>query len=954
MENGEPDASDRLGRKAGREWGLMKRGDVRFFFLVLAIWPSVLKAQGSPTVATWTIPGIANVAGQNNTHFVSDVAVTNPGSAPAPAYVSFIPSGAYASVPVFLAPGQTVVWKNVLQQLWGASASGALQVMSDGSPLLIRARTYNDAATGTYGVALPVYTDDRFLFSGDSAQSLWVSQSPDATKGYRTNNAVLFPDSGGGAATVTVYDGDGKQIGQTDFSLGSAGVQQISVGKFASPADVARATIQVKSGRAAGYSAVVDNVTGDSSLFTFDDLPAGPLDVLINGVARANGKNSTFFRTDGRFFNPGSADVTVAAAFHANQNSNTSPGTGTFTVPAGKILDVTDVLGTLLGQPVGSSGAIRFTSDSPVGILCRTSNVDPTGAKPGTFGAQQKPVPILSFLMSADAGALITGVRQSPDPSTGYRTNIAMAAGGDGATAQFTLKTVQGVTVGTATQTLGAYGWVQAAVDKLFAGTAIPDDAEVLVKITQGSADVFDSSVDNSSGDSVVTPAPALPIAIPSSTTIGPAGGSVRSDDGRLTLKVPAGALSSSAGVSIAATTDVAPNATGPAYSISPSDLALAKPALLVFNYSPDDMNGSDPEWLVPAFLSGGGEWFSVKDWVVDTGARTVTSTLASLSPLAAVPAEQRAPAAAGGPVTYQLVQQLVLQGDSVVPPHGTTDYVLRALQKLRPGQGVTTLRPDQSVSGGQLRWRLNNGLNGAVDLGTLTPDPANPQAHYQTPDCPPPPDNAVKVSVALDTVEGTRTVYKFVSIFPISWTLEFDETADISCLASPAQTAKYVVHDKVEQDFDVDVHDGHLINRASRLVQADFVSNPAGCGTWSPCSMTALAAPSGLSISKMTGSVRGRLRIQRIDYQHIGTPPIRVICVGLPGPIDFPGRAGANDYSGGTTLNWNGIKFEIKRGGSGITYTWDWHVRWHNVDYSSCPCPQDQIPCAAVRRTSM
>ena len=111
------------------------------------------------------------MAGQNGTHFVSDVAVTNPGAGPTPVIVSFVPSGAYANVPVFLNPGQTVVWKNVLQQLWGASTSGTIQIASVGTPLLIRARTYNDAASGTFGVALPVYTDDRFLLEGEAGHS---------------------------------------------------------------------------------------------------------------------------------------------------------------------------------------------------------------------------------------------------------------------------------------------------------------------------------------------------------------------------------------------------------------------------------------------------------------------------------------------------------------------------------------------------------------------------------------------------------------------------------------------------------------------------------------------------------------------------------------------------------------------------------------------------------------
>ena len=54
--------------------------------------------------------------------------------------------------------------------------------------------------------------------------------------------------------------------------------------------------------------------------------------------------------------------------------------------------------------------------------------MDPTGANPGTFGSQQKPVPLLSFLTSADAGAAVTGIRQD----TSFRTNVGFAAGAEG------------------------------------------------------------------------------------------------------------------------------------------------------------------------------------------------------------------------------------------------------------------------------------------------------------------------------------------------------------------------------------------------------------------------------------------------------------------------------------------------------------------------------------------
>ncbi|MBK9063216.1 MAG: hypothetical protein IPL89_08475 [Acidobacteria bacterium] len=537
---------------------------------------SVAAAQNPSSV--WTIPGTVNAGGLNNTRFVSDLAVTNPGGVPARITIALVPANGTAPSPVTLAAGATVVYRNVLDRVWGVQGAGATQVTSD-VPILIRARTYNTAASGTYGVALPVLADDRLLVPGLTAHSLWVSQSADGSSGYRTNIAVAFPDAGGGAATVTVYDAGGNEAGSQDYALDAAGFQQFGVGSFAGGVAVARAEVQVTRGRAAGYSVVVDNVTGDSSLFSFEELPSGYQDVVVNGVARANGRNGTFFRTDGRFFNPTDEDATVKASFHASGPSNPAPVSRTFTVGAGRILDVVDVLDTLLGLPVGSAGAVRFETDASVGILCRTSNVDPFGVVPGTFGAQQRPNPLLSFLMSADAGAVITGIRQG----AAFRTNVGFAAGADGADYTLTLKSSSGATVATATGSLGAFGWTQPNVQDLFPNATIPDDATLQVKVTTGSVDVFDSSIDNASGDPVVTPIMPLPVAIQSFATIGPAGGSVRSDDGRMTLKIPAGALVAPVAVSLAPQAVADAEALGSAYALTPPSLSPSKPLLLVF-----------------------------------------------------------------------------------------------------------------------------------------------------------------------------------------------------------------------------------------------------------------------------------------------------------------------------------------------------------------------------------
>ena len=157
--------------------------------------------------STWTIPGIANAFGVNNTHFVSDLAITNRGNNSTVATLSFLPTG-LPPKDVTIAAGQTLAYRNILDQLWGVTNAGAVQVSSD-SALLIRGRTYNNASSGTYGVALPVFADDRLLSVSDTADSVWVSQSAS----YRTNIGIVFPDEGGGSATVNVYDADGNQFG---------------------------------------------------------------------------------------------------------------------------------------------------------------------------------------------------------------------------------------------------------------------------------------------------------------------------------------------------------------------------------------------------------------------------------------------------------------------------------------------------------------------------------------------------------------------------------------------------------------------------------------------------------------------------------------------------------------------------------------------------------------------
>gem|GEM_PF-2316572 len=759
--------------------------------------PATARVTAAPRTVdeTWTIPGAGRTAGQNNTQFVSDLALTNLGTATANVTISFVGPGALPAKPVTIAGGATTVYRNVLDALWSATGLvGALSVHAD-QPLVLRARTYNTAATGTFGVALPVYSSDHLIGEGETADSLWVQQDPSSSSGFRTNVGVVFPDAAGGDAVVTLYDAAGLVAGTLNYSSTSAGFQQQSVAS-AAPAGlpIGRAQISVTRGHAAGYAVGVDNVTGDTSLYPLEALPAGVQDVVVSGVARLTGRNDTFFRTDARFYNQTPDDVTVTARFHAFGASNPTPQSATLTVPAGRILEVIDVLGSILNAPVGSGGAVRFTADQPIAILCRTSNVDPQGVRPGTFGAQQRPVPLASYLSSADAGAVVTAIRQD----VSFRTNVGFAAGPDGAAYNLSLRNAQGSVVAVTTGSLGAFGWAQPSIADLFPGTSIPADATLLVQVISGTVDVYDASLDNASGDLVVTPIAPVPAAIQSIASIGPSGGSIQSADGRLTLKVPAGALASATTFSITSIANTAPNAIGSGYALSPAGVNFARPAQLVLSYANADLAGTGAGALGIAFQEGN-DWFGILGGSVDSLTRTLRVRLSSTSPRSTPAAGGQAPQRSSrnddwafGPYAAVVInpeESSVVEGDTqnleadFVGPSSTHSAL----------DGVVVLRGIPSSSRVLLNWRVNGYINGTYpgqsgEFGTIAPGLSEVFATYTAPRCVPG-NPIVEISATASLRDGNGFVGAWLDargarfrIIPKRWVIDLFYSLSTPC----------------------------------------------------------------------------------------------------------------------------------------------------------------------------
>ena len=229
-------------------------------------------------------------------------------------------------------------------------------------------------------------------------------------------------------------------------------------------------------------------------------------------------------------------------SFHASGNANPSPATRV--LHAARREDPRRRgRPRLAARPSGRVGG-RAEVPSPTGRSRSSAGRAtwiPPACGPGTFGSQQKPVPLLSFVTSADAGAAITGIRQD----AAFRTNVGFAAGADGASYALTLATADGATVGdddglARRLRLDAAGHPGPLPDRHDpAGRDAAREGHGRQPRRLRLLDRQPLGGPRRHADRAAAGRDSV------RATIGPAGGSIRSDDGRLTLRVPAGALAS-------------------------------------------------------------------------------------------------------------------------------------------------------------------------------------------------------------------------------------------------------------------------------------------------------------------------------------------------------------------------------------------------------------------------
>lgn len=125
---------------------------------------------------------------------------------------------------------------------------------------------------------------------------------------------------------------------------------------------------------------------------------------------------------------------------------------------------------------------------------------------------------------------------------------------------------------------------------------------------------------------------PGTPIGAVVSACIGASGGSITSADGKATLTVPAGALSSNTTIGIQEITNTGPWGVGSSYRFTPEGLVFSTPATLTINYDPADLQGKPAELMWIYTQVSDGSWKASVRSSVNTGNNSISTPMKHFS----------------------------------------------------------------------------------------------------------------------------------------------------------------------------------------------------------------------------------------------------------------------------------------------------------------------------------
>ena len=461
---------------------------------------------GGGTTSTYWIPSIAHAPGAGTSKWRSNIGVVNRSGASANLTLVFVPYAAGSTVTRnhTLANNATVEWADVLVSLFGfadaANTKGTVKITSD-REIVAMARTYNQAASGTFGQYYPALVAAQGISSSQAAVLPLLKKNT----AFRANVGFqnLGPDSCSGE--VKLFNAAGAQVGSTR-TLTAAGDKYIQEDDVFTKAgagtqNVAYARVQPTTAgcKAWFFGSVVDAVTNDPTTVPQQLSQAGPF--WIPSIAHAPGAGTSKWRSNIAVVNRSGSTANLTLVFVPYAAGATV--TRNHTLANNATVEWADVLVSLFGfaDAANTKGTVKITSDKTIFAMARTYNQ----AASGTFG-QYYPALVAAQAMTNGQTAVLPLLKKSADfrANTGFQ-NLGAAS----CTGTVKLFNAAGAQVGS-TRTLTAATDKYIQEDDVFAkaGAGNQQPAYALVEVTTaaGQAWFFGSVIDAVTNDPTTIP----------------------------------------------------------------------------------------------------------------------------------------------------------------------------------------------------------------------------------------------------------------------------------------------------------------------------------------------------------------------------------------------------------------------------------------------------------------
>jgi hypothetical protein len=448
----------------------------------------------------YMVAGIAETGGAAGTRWKSDLAITNRSGGTVSVTMTYRHDGGSAHRATNLMDGELVEYRNVVADLFGsADSAGVVDIQADG-PLTVTARTFNDAATGTFGQFLPGVAAGAGIDGSEEGVLSQLSSNDD----FRTNIGFVNFGTDGVIVGIRLYDGDGTLLGsELGEILGPGQWTQVNrVFREANAGDCAGcyARIQLDGGEGPiwAYASVVDNGSGDPTTIPMEvvEPTKSGTEVLVAGIAEIGGAGGTRWKSNLAALNLSGGEARATLEYRFDGGVSTLD----FSLANGELVEWENVAAQL-GAP-DTSGAAAIDSDVPLVVTARTFNDAPDG----TFG---------QFLPGLGAGATFgqggRGVLSQIKRTDDFRTNIGFTNYGDTTcTARVKLFGSDGVPKGNdvVVTEIPAGGWKQQNRVFQAAGVAECPVGYAVVSVDTAGCRVwaYASVVDNGSGDPTTIP----------------------------------------------------------------------------------------------------------------------------------------------------------------------------------------------------------------------------------------------------------------------------------------------------------------------------------------------------------------------------------------------------------------------------------------------------------------